>query len=67
MNPLSTDLDRDFNALPDDPQATKERIILLVSSFLIGILFGIAVTMAYFSLTGKTCSADGYCSVHKVK
>lgn len=67
MNTLSTDIERDDFDLPDDPKATEERMILLLFSLVVGIVFGIFITMAYFSLAGKPCSAAPYCSIHKIK
>lgn len=66
MKELSTDLDRDFASLPDDPQATKERIVTFFSCLAMGIVFGVIGTMFYYAVIGKPCSAAPYCSVHKV-
>lgn len=66
MKELSTDLDRNFDQLPDDPQSTKERVVMFFVCSLMGIVFGVMITVAYFSLAGKPCSAAPYCSEHKV-
>lgn len=58
---------RNFDDLPDDPRATKERIVLFFSCMFMGIVFGVIGTMAYFALVNKPCSAAPFCSVHKVK
>lgn len=67
MNTKCTDLDRDFQDLPDDPEATKERIMLLALNLAVWIVIGVIGVISYFSLVGKPCSAHPYCSEHKIK
>lgn len=58
-----TEIDSVFEN-PDDPQATKERIALLISTLLVGVILGSCAIGLYFSFTGQLCSAHPYCSVH---
>lgn len=58
---------RDFADMPDDPEATKERIVMFFCSMALGVVMGVIGVMGYFAIVGKPCSAAPYCNEHKAK